>query len=84
MGEGRKKWEMLVPQLKDMGVLATVDRDQLALYCKIYGEWRELGKLFEEQIRYTRNHEEKQLLRSGMYMTEKGNYAYHPLKEKGQ
>jgi len=38
--EAKRVWRRLVPLLKDMGILTTVDADALAGYCQTYARWR--------------------------------------------
>jgi|TARA_Y100000310_G_scaffold47210_2_gene43837 P27 family predicted phage terminase small subunit len=37
-------WKYITPQLHNSGVLAYMDRDVLALYCKLTAEWWKLDK----------------------------------------
>lgn len=41
----RGEWMRLVAQLRDAGVLRTVDRTSLASYCAAYGHWANLEEL---------------------------------------
>jgi P27 family predicted phage terminase small subunit len=34
-------WNRIVPRLDDLGVLAKIDAEMLALYCEHYARWRE-------------------------------------------
>lgn len=34
-----EKWDELVPQLEEMGVLAVIDGHALAIYCQCYARW---------------------------------------------
>lgn len=45
VGEAKRKWDMLAPQLGDMGLLAACDRDLLALYCETYNEYLAARKM---------------------------------------
>ena len=38
--EARKVWRATIPLLKDMGVLARVDRDALTAYCQTFARWK--------------------------------------------
>src|SRR5262245_43390469 len=38
-GEARKAWRRITKQLFAMGVLTTVDRDALAVYCQAWSRW---------------------------------------------
>ena len=38
--EAQKVWRATVPHLKEMGVLARVDRDALAAYSQVYARWK--------------------------------------------
>jgi len=38
--EAQKVWRSTVPLLKDMGVLARVDRDALTAYCQVFARWK--------------------------------------------
>jgi P27 family predicted phage terminase small subunit len=40
-GEAKAEWERIVPELLELGLLARVDRAQLALYCMAWARWVE-------------------------------------------
>jgi len=61
-GHARKKWESLVPQLRDIGLIREVDVDLLAAYCQAYGEFMDLTELITEPL----------------IKTVKGNWIQHP------
>jgi len=46
--EARKVWKRIVPQLKMMGVLASVDRDALVAYCRTYARWKAAEDFLEK------------------------------------
>ena len=39
VGEARKEWERIAPELRRLGLLTTVDRAALAAYCQNYARW---------------------------------------------
>jgi len=39
VGEAKREWERIVPELLDMGVLTKVDRVALCAYCQCYADW---------------------------------------------
>lgn len=45
----REAWEILVPQLQEMGVLATVHGMPLELLCDAYGEYRQARAVVEKK-----------------------------------
>lgn len=40
-GESRREWLRLVPQLHKAGLLTSIDRSCLAVYCMMWGRWHE-------------------------------------------
>ena len=47
--DAKRVWRHTVPMLKQMGVLAHVDRDALAMYCQMYARWREAEEFLKEK-----------------------------------
>jgi P27 family predicted phage terminase small subunit len=47
-GEARAEWNRVVPELEEMGVIASVDRALLIRYCRAWGEWCELDALLDQ------------------------------------
>ena len=54
-GVARKEWKRIVPILEQMGILAECDRTMLALYCKVFAEWREADELCNSLLIKTKN-----------------------------
>jgi len=42
-------WRHIVPQLHAMGVLARIDQDALAAYCKAYARWRNAEEFIQHK-----------------------------------
>jgi len=40
-------WAQLVPQLREMGVLTTIDQHALAAYCQSYARWRKAEEFIQ-------------------------------------
>lgn len=47
--EARAEWERIVPELKRLGMLATIDRAELSAYCQSWSEYVAATKLVREQ-----------------------------------
>lgn len=43
-------WRRIVPQLDDMGVLARIDRETLAILCETVAKWREAAEVMQRGI----------------------------------
>lgn len=41
-GEAKAEWERIVPELEQMGLIATVDRSVLMRYCTAWANWCEI------------------------------------------
>ena len=63
--EAKAEWRRVVPELEDIGILATIDRAVLIRYCVAWADWCELARLLE---------------RSGKLIKgQKGNLVRNPL-----
>lgn len=40
--EAKREWRRIVPPLREMGVLSTIDRAVLVRYCTVWADWVEL------------------------------------------
>ena len=60
-----EEWERVVPQLEDMGVLATIDRALLIRYCTAWSDWLELEGMLQKSGKLIRG--------------QKGNLVRNPL-----
>lgn len=47
-GEAKAEWRRVVPQLEEIGVLATIDRAVLIRYCTAWAEWLEMDSLLRK------------------------------------
>lgn len=47
IGEARKMWNAIVPELLKLGLVALIDRGTLAGVCALWGEFVEVGELME-------------------------------------
>jgi P27 family predicted phage terminase small subunit len=47
-GEARSEWNRVVPELEEIGVLASVDRALLIRYCTAWADWVELEGLLQK------------------------------------
>ena len=63
--EAKAEWRRVVPQLEDMGVLATIDRALLIRYCTSWAEWHELEAALRKSTKLIRG--------------QKGNLVRNPL-----
>ena len=39
-GEPLDRWQVIAPQLAQLGLLTTIDVDALAAYCQVWARWR--------------------------------------------
>jgi P27 family predicted phage terminase small subunit len=63
--EAKAEWRRIVPQLEEIGLLATIDRGVLVRYCTTWADWQELDRLLQ---------------RSGKLIKgQKGNLVRNPL-----
>ncbi len=46
--EAKAEWRRVVPELEQMGMLATVDRAVLIRYCTAWSDWLELNRLLQQ------------------------------------
>jgi P27 family predicted phage terminase small subunit len=46
--KAKRVWRDVVPVLKDMRILARVDRDALTAYCQTYARWRAAEEFIEK------------------------------------
>jgi P27 family predicted phage terminase small subunit len=46
--EAKAEWRRVVPQLEDIGMLASIDRGVLIRYCAAWADWCELARLLEK------------------------------------
>lgn len=51
-----EKWDIVVPELQAIGILATVDLDMVALYCESYAEYRRALAGVTTELIETQNH----------------------------
>lgn len=63
--EAKAEWRRVVPELEEMGVLATVDRAVLIRYCTAWADWVELQELLSKSGKLIRG--------------QKGNLVRNPL-----
>ena len=56
-GEARFEWHRVVPELEEMGLLATVDRAVLIRYCSAWADWCELRDLLNRSGKLIRGRE---------------------------
>lgn len=62
--EAKEEWDWISERLFDAGILAEIDKGQLAVYCQAYARWAEA---------------ERELAQCPMiYITPKGDYKSHP------
>ena len=46
--EAKAEWRRVVPELEEIGLLATIDRAVLIRYCTAWADWLELQKLLQQ------------------------------------
>jgi len=46
--EAKAEWRRVVPELEDIGILASVDRGVLVRYCTAWADWVELQRLLAQ------------------------------------
>ena len=46
--EAKAEWRRVVPELEDIGIVATIDRGVLIRYCTAWADWCELARLLEK------------------------------------
>lgn len=63
--EAKREWKRVVPELEEMGVLATIDRSVLVRYCTAWSDWLELERLLQKSGKLIRG--------------QKGNLVRNPL-----
>lgn len=47
-GIGKEQWEVIAPQLHEMGVLTSLDGSALAMYCCEFSKWRQAIEQIEK------------------------------------
>ena len=63
--EAKAEWRRVVPELEEIGLLATIDRGVLIRYCTAWADWVELQGLLERSGKLIRG--------------QKGNFVRNPL-----
>jgi P27 family predicted phage terminase small subunit len=63
--EAKAEWKRVVPELEDIGLLASVDRGVLIRYCTAWADWCELAGLLQQSGKLIRG--------------QKGNLVRNPL-----
>ena len=63
--EAKAEWRRVVPELEEIGLLATIDRGVLIRYCTAWADWFELQGLLERSGKLIRG--------------QKGNFVRNPL-----
>jgi P27 family predicted phage terminase small subunit len=53
-GEARAEWNRVVPELEEMGVVASIDRSLLLRYCTAWADWCELDGLLQQSSKLIR------------------------------
>lgn len=64
-GEARAEWNRIVPELEDIGMLASIDRSVLVRYCTAWADWWECQELLQKSGKLIRG--------------QKGNLVRNPL-----
>ena len=49
IGDAKKLWDVLAPQLEAMNVLAKIDREALARYCQLWMRWLEAERFLAKE-----------------------------------
>lgn len=66
-GEAAAEWKRIVPELEQMGVLATVDRAVLVRYCVTWADWVECNDLLQGSGKVVRG-KDGQLVRNPVWL----------------
>ncbi len=65
--EGKAEWRRVVPELEDIGLLATIDRGVLIRYCQAWADWVEFARLLEKSGKLIRG-QKGNLVRNPVWM----------------
>ncbi len=72
----RKEWDRIVPILENLGILAPIDREMLALYCEAHADYLEAKALVKSLLVKTGEKTTKK--KDGSIVMSGGNVIQHP------